>query len=184
MSFALLKKIGELESGDDLHVARLLLLLQQADKRKTKTVNGITKLAKLDFLLRYPNCLERTAKALGRDLSEARVQAYERTTVESKMIRFRYGPWDDRYRRWIGLMVARGLVDTFVRGRTVHVGLTEAGRNVAAALAAREEFEDLDFRSMLIYRMVGSYGGIKLKDFIYTTFPELSDMKWGDPIDL
>ena len=184
MSLGLVKAIGELETNDGFHIARLLLLLRQADKRSSKTINGITKLAKIDFLLRYPNCFERTAEALGRDVSKAHIQPHERTTIESKMVRFRYGPWDDRYRRWIGLMVARGLVNTFVQGRTVHVGLTEAGRQTATEIAGREEFRDLDTRSILIYRMVGNFGGTRLKEFIYTTFPELSDMKWGDPIDL
>ena len=53
------------------------------------------------------------------------------------MVRFRYGPWDERYRRWIGLLVARNLVTTYVRGHTVHVGLTERGRVVANVELAR-----------------------------------------------
>ena len=109
MSFSLVRSVARLEQADELHLARLLVLLGAATKRrrtsdKEKTIKGITKLAKLDFLLRYPNCLERALKVLNYDPVEANVQDYERDSVESSMIRFKYGPWDDRYRRWIGLL--------------------------------------------------------------------------------
>ena len=100
MSLRLVKAVAETENLDDFHLGRLLVLLGSADARKStpvtkaKAVEGITKLAKLDFLLRYPTCLERALKELGRDPGEANVQARERTSIEAKMVRFRYGPWD------------------------------------------------------------------------------------------
>lgn len=184
MSIALVKAVSAIEESGPLHLARLMLILLQAHRRAKKSVDGITKLAKIDFLLRYPTCLERTLAALGKDPEKADVQEFERTTIESKMVRFRYGPWDDRYRQWIGLLVAQGLVDTYVEGRTVHVVLTDAGRAVAEEFEASEEYGDLARRSKLIYRTVGSKSGTWLKDFVYRTFPEIVNMKWGDPIDL
>jgi hypothetical protein len=114
MSLRLVKAVAETENLDDFHLGRLLVLLGSADARKStpltraKAVEGITKLAKLDFLLRYPTCLERALRELGRDPGEADVQPRERTSIEAKMVRFRYGPWDARYRRWLGLLAARG----------------------------------------------------------------------------
>lgn len=35
---------------------------------------------------------------------------FEAETVESKMVRFRYGPWDARYRSWIGVLTAKGVI--------------------------------------------------------------------------
>src|SRR5580700_8564735 len=110
MSLRLVNAVADSENRDDLHLARLLVLLGSADARRTtpitkaKAVEGITKLAKLDFLLRYPTCLERALSELGRDPREAQVQPRERTSIEAKMVRFRYGPWDGRYRRWLGLL--------------------------------------------------------------------------------
>lgn len=184
MSLRLIRAVAKVEGSDDLHLARLLILLQEAGGRTNKPVEGIMKLAKLDFLLRYPNCLERALRAAGKDPDKAHVQAHERDTVETKMMRFRYGPWDKRYRRWIGLMLARGLAVTYVKGRTVHVALTERGREVALELAQTEEFSDLKLRSNLIVKAVGSKSGTGLKDFIYHVFPEILEMKWGDEITL
>lgn len=185
MNLGLARAVAKAENTDDLHLARLLVLLQSADKRRgKKTVEGIMKLAKLDFLLRYPNCLERVLAVTGGDVEAADVQPYERTTIETKMIRFKYGPWDDRYRRWIGLLVAKGLVTTYVEGKTVHVGLTDKGREIAREISGLEEFHDLNSRSDLVIKAVGRMPATKLKEFIYETFPELLTMKWGDQISL
>lgn len=185
MTLPLVRAVAQVERSDDWHLARLLILLRAASgKRKTKPVEGIMKLAKLDFLLRYPNCLERLLKVKDGDVEAAHIQPFERGNVEAKMVRFRYGPWDDRYRRWIGLLVARGLADTYTKGKTVNVGLTERGQNVAAQLAALEEYQDLAARSKLVVDAVGGMGATKLKEFVYQTFPELVDMRWGEEIVL
>lgn len=184
MSLNLVRAIAKLENIDEFHLGRLLLLLQAVDKGKGKTIEGITKLAKLDFLLRYPNCLERVLQREGVRPDIADIQPFERTTIETKMIRFKYGPWDTRYRRWIGLLVARGLVRAFVQGRTVHVGLTEKGHQIAQDFATSLEFADIKLRSEIIIKTVGKFSATKLKDFIYEVFPELENMKWGEDISI
>jgi len=184
MSLRLVKASLQTEEMDDFHLGRLLLLLQAKDLRAAKTIEGITKLAKYDFLLRYPNCLERALEAAKKRPERAEVKEHERTTIETKMIRFRYGPWDKRYRRWIGLLVARGLATTGIKGKTVHVGLTEKGRQIAEQLSQNEEFHDTKMRSDLIVSAFGSYSATRIKDFIYEVFPELETMKWGDEISI
>lgn len=186
MSLELIKAVSRAENTDELHLSRLLLLLSAKDKRsaKIRTVEGITKLAKFDFLLRYPNCLERALVADRKNPAQANIQPYERTTIETKMIRFRYGPWDKRYRRWISLLVARGLATTFVKGRTVHIGLTDRGRQVAQELAQMDDFLAISQRSELIIKYFNKYSATNIKNFIYEVFPELENMKWGDEISL
>jgi hypothetical protein len=183
MSLRLVRAVAKAERSDDLHIGRLMVLLDAASgKRGTKTIEGIMKLAKLDFLLRYPNCLERTLAVTTHNPEDAAVQPHERNTIETKMVRFRYGPWDSRYRRWIGLMVAKGLGRTFVQGNTVHVGLTEKGRDVARALKETDDFSLLASRSELIVKAVGSLSGTRLKEFVYEQFPEVVSMRWGEEI--
>lgn len=186
MNLHIIRAIAKTENADEFHLARILVLLGAMDKRnkKNKTIEGIMKLAKLDFLLRYPNCLERVLVALNKDATKANIQPHERNTIETQMIRFRYGPWDSRYRRWIGLLMAKGLVITYVNGRTVHVGLTERGRELTTHLTALEEFQDLSTRSDLIVKAVGAYTATNLKEFMYTVFPELISMKWGEKISI
>jgi hypothetical protein len=184
MSLKLIKAGTLAENADDLHLARLLLILGQADRRSGKSVEGIMKLAKLYFLLRYPNCLERLLLALNRKTVKANIQPHERTSIESKMIRFRYGPWDERYRRWIGLLVSKGLAEAYHQGRTIHIKLTEKGRQIVNELASLEEFKDIQNRSNEIYIAVGSESATSLKNLIYKVFPEIINMKWGQGIEI
>lgn len=134
MSLTIVRAAQEIENCDDFHVARILLLLQASAGRSDKPVKGIMKLAKLDFLVRYPSGLVRVLEKLKRQKQADEIRTQEGETIEAKMIRFRFGPWDERYRRWIGIMSAKGLANTFVEGRTVNVKLTELGVSVAIDL--------------------------------------------------
>lgn len=185
MSLNVLRAAADAENTDGLHLARLLVLLRSADsvgKIKPKPVEGITKLAKLDFLLRYPIYLERALIQLGKSPDAAAVLPRERTTVETKMIRFRYGPWDGRYRRWLSLLSARGLITLSMNGRKIEIGLTDSGRTVADGLINRPNFKDLAERGAVVIKTVGSMPATKLKDFVYEIVPEITGMKWGEEI--
>jgi len=186
MALELVQALARTELDDNLHMARLLMLMEAHSGRdgSAKAVDGVTKLAKLDFLLRYPNCLERALKAKNKSTERARIQEFEKTTIESKMIRFRYGPWDHRYRRWIALLSGKGLLHAWVEGRTVKIQLTEAGQQAAIQLSEDEELQDLAARAKLVDKTFGSMSGTALKDFVYATFPEISNMRWGVPITI
>jgi hypothetical protein len=108
----------------------------------------------------------------------------ERNTIEARMIRFRFGPWDKRYRRWIGVLVSKGLADTYLKGRTVNVKLTPAGTKVATQLSGMADFKTIATRSKMVASAFGDYPSTKLKDFIYSVFPEIVDMQWGRNIEL
>lgn len=182
MALELARALAATERDDNLHIARLLLLMVAHSGDKGRPVEGLTKLAKLDFLLRYPNCLERALTSSGKDPSKAGVAEFERRTIETKMVRFRYGPWDHRYRRWVALMASRGLVAVDVKGKTVQLWPTVEGKSLATALADQEPLEDLATRANLVAKSFGNRSGTDLKNFVYATFPELTDMKWGEEI--
>ncbi len=184
MALELVQALAQTELDDHLHMARLLMLFRANAGRSNRPIEGITKLAKLDFLLRYSNCLERALIAKDKPTEDAHIQEFERTTIESKMVRFRYGPWDHRYRRWIALLVGKGLLKVDVQGRTVKLWLTDAGHVVAKALEITAELVDLSARASLVARTFGSMSGSGLKDFVYATFPEITNMRWGDPITI
>lgn len=184
MSFNIVRAVARAENNDEVHLGRLLLLLLAFGNRRVGAIEGLTKLAKLDFLLRYPNCLERALDADDKDKSIANVQDYERTTIESKMIRFKYGPWDSRYRRWLSLLESRGLVNVHARGRTVYIEITEFGRQVARQFSDDKEYHDLSVRSHIVVKAFGSMTASKIKDFVYEVFPELESLRWGDDIVL
>jgi hypothetical protein len=182
MALELARALAATERDDNLHMARLLLLMSAHAGDRSRPVEGLTKLAKLDFLLRYPNCLERALEAAGKEPGKAGVAEFERTTIESKMVRFRYGPWDHRYRRWVALMAARGLIAVDVKGKTVQLWPTSAGQVMAVALGQQASLESLAVRAKLVAKSFGSRSGTDLKNFVYSTFPELTNMKWGEEI--
>jgi hypothetical protein len=184
MSLKVVRLAHAVEQLDDFHLARLLLLLKTAGGQSGKPVKGIMKLAKLDFLLRYPNCLVRILDAQGRSSDAQVILEAERNTIEARMIRFRYGPWDKRYRRWIGLLVAKRLAHTYLEGRTVNVRLTPAGREIVDQLSGLDEFQPLIRRTHLLTSAVGKFSATKLKDFTYKAFPEIVNMRWGEHIEL
>jgi predicted transcriptional regulator len=184
MSLKVVHLAAQVEESDSFHLARILILLSASSGRSQKPIQGIMKLAKLDFLLRYPNCLVRALEAVGKGAVASSVTMEERNTIEARMIRFRFGPWDKRYRKWISLLVARGLASTYMEGRTVNVKLTDEGMALASKIAAMEDFKVIADRSKAVASAVGSYSATKLKDFIYTVFPEITTMRWGSNIEL
>src|SRR5262249_7417637 len=91
------RTVADLDQTPELEIARLLLLLDAfAEDGQSGAIEGLTKLAKLDFLLRYPVMLERALKAKGHSIREVQLEDYERHSVESEMVRYRFGPWDHR----------------------------------------------------------------------------------------
>ena len=188
MSLRLVKAMTSVEQEDEHHLGRMLVLLRSADLRKRtpeskqRAVEGITKLAKLDFVLRYPTYLERALRRIGADTKQINVTDRERFSIETKMVRFKYGPWDHRYRRWLALLNARDLVTLDIDGNTINIGLTERGRTVADFFRQDPSFNDLTRRSDVVAKTFGAMTGTKLKEFVYDSFPEIIDLKWGAEI--
>ena len=182
MTLRIVRTAAQLEQDDSSHQARLLVLLRHAEKVDQGAVRGITKLAKLDFSLRYPTYLKRLLPRIRKRPPEVKTMPFEEHTVENAMIRFKYGPWDHRYRRWLGVLVAKGLAETFLEGRTVRVRLTDQGRFIAGELAGKSEWSDLDARSELIADTAGRQSATRLKNLVYEVVPELLGMAWGEEI--
>ena len=87
----------------DYHVARVLLLVAAFSGGASDSLDGLTKLAKLDFLLRYPVYLEKTFDERGKPLAPSlRPTREERQALESAMIRYKYGPCGGRTTRSSG----------------------------------------------------------------------------------
>jgi hypothetical protein len=180
----LLSLITELEASDDLHIARLLILMNAfGTSAATGKVEGLTKLAKLDFLLRYPPFLERALIAVGANPELANVMEHERRSVESSMIRFRYGPWDHRYRRLINIMVAKGLVRVELDRQPIVITLTQSGAHIAGSLSQMPAFSDVSARATVLKRHF-NFPATRLMRFVYDTFPELSSLSFGEDIAL
>ena len=149
----IVEAVANLDSAPELHAARLLLLLNAFSGDDGEgAVEGITKLAKLDFLLRYPVMLDRALRAKGRSVRDVQLEEHEQRSVESEMVRYRFGPWDHRYREFLNVLIAKGLATVSIQGRTVVIALTAAGRALAGQLAQNQVFEPYVRRSGLLRR--------------------------------
>jgi hypothetical protein len=159
-------------SADDIvefHAARLLLLIFVCGV--SGRIDGLTKMAKLDFFARYPNFFEaaRTSVAPVHATDAAgRLESDE--TVESAMVRHHYGPWDKRYYHVLAYLEAKQLIFVTKEGKTYRVSLTDHGTDRAKALAARPSFAPLVARMLEIKKTFGSKKGSFLKNLIYRMF--------------
>jgi len=180
----LVRSLAELDEVPELHAARLLILLRAfAGVDGLGRIQGLTKLAKLDFLLRYPVMLERALLAKKKSTREVKLEEHERSSVESEMVRYRFGPWDHRYRTILNLLISKGLVETSIEGRTISIGLTAAGLEASGLLTDQEAFEPHARRSILLHRHF-DMTATNLMRFIYETFPEVLTLRANAPIRL
>jgi hypothetical protein len=119
----------------EVHAARLLLLIDVFSTKRGGSVDGLGKLARLDFLLRYPVVLQEVLATRQRPLPLALHPTESETlALESAMIRWKYGPWDHRYYPLIGRLLSRELIWPLQRQQPMSVQVTEAGRAAAARL--------------------------------------------------
>jgi hypothetical protein len=170
---------GRALMADDLlefHAARLLLLHRLSGVNNR--IDGLTKVAKLDFFARYPAFFAEACEALGQEPPPIT------HGVEAPMVRHHYGPWDKRYYHVLAFLEGTGLlrVTTQPNG-SYSFALTTEGALRADALCAAEPFETLVAQMRHIKRVLGSRSGDSLKKFIYEQFDhEVASLLLGEVI--
>jgi hypothetical protein len=132
----------------ELHAARLLLLFRHCGVNSQR-IDSLTKMAKLDFFVRYPDFFAVAAAAEGRGATPGASQ-------ESRMVRYRYGPWDDRYYRLLSYLEALGLVAVSQEGNSFRLELTGEGVRVAEELTESPSFERLVEHMKQVKSVLGS----------------------------
>lgn len=158
-------------SADDIvefHAARLLLLLNLCGV--SGRIDGLTKMAKLDFFVRYPAFFEaaRAATLLtGDDVSQP---TGSNEAVESAMVRHHYGPWDKRYYHVLAHLEAKRLISVTKEGRSYRIALTDLGRKRSEALRARPSFAPIVETMREVKRTFGAKSGTFLKNLVYRLF--------------
>lgn len=160
----------------DYHQARLLLLIGTL-AGESGSIDGLTKIAKTDFLLRYPVFLERLNASINLPglRPEIAPDNNEREAVESRMIRYKYGPWDDKYYSIIGGLVGRGLIEMFPRGKTFGVRLTPGGAAIYNVLQLDPSWRIVSARCKFIKEHYGRFSGNRIKNLVYENLPDVVD---------
>lgn len=155
----------------EFHAARLLLLISICGV--AGRIDGLTKMAKLDFFARYPDFFEVARAAIDpASNADSTKRATSDETVESAMVRHHYGPWDKRYYHVLAHLEAKRLITVTKDGNSYRLALTDLGRDRAEALAARSSFGSLVARMREVKKTFGSKKGTFLKDLIYRLFDE------------
>lgn len=164
--------------------ARVLLLINGFSSKTTgpRTLEGRVKLAKLDFLLRYPKHLATILATRGVRESVREELELQDSPLESRMMRYRYGPWDPSYFAVLGSLVGRGLVDVVPAQGTSALGYrtTDAGAALAEDLKDDGAFDDLINRIKLL-RTHLDLTGETLKRLLYD-LPEVADATWHEEL--
>jgi DNA-binding PadR family transcriptional regulator len=159
----------------EFHAARLLLLLKVCGT--AGRIDGLTKMAKLDFFVRYPQFFE-TARA------QAGTVPSTGDAVESAMVRHHYGPWDKRYYHVLAHLEARNLIAVTKEKNSFRIALTELGHERSARLAQLSSFTSLVERMREVKKAFGSKSGSTLKNMIYKIFDEeVGQRRLGEVIE-
>jgi hypothetical protein len=160
----------------------LLLLASYNDVHK-RPLDGLTKLAKLDFLVRYPKFLQDlTEKISQQNLpNELLPTSAERLAVESRMVRYKYGPWDDRYYPILGTLIGLGLVAPISGRGRIALTITKEGAEIAELLSTDASWRIVAARcrfTATVFNMTGN----KLKELIYKELPAVTTTRHRRPI--
>jgi hypothetical protein len=159
----------------EFHAARLLLLLQLCGTRNR--IDGLTKLAKLDFFVRYPQFFNELCARLG-------ISTTAKTkSIESAMIRFHYGPWDQRYYHLLAYLEGKGLLAVRRDGNAYTFELTERGKDAADILGKKASFAQIVAQMRSVKSVLGKKSGSALKKLVYEVFrDEVANKPIGEVI--
>jgi DNA-binding PadR family transcriptional regulator len=160
----------------EFHAARILLLIGLCGTKDC--LDGLTKLAKLDFFVRYPQFFNKACE----DTGDSYQSAYN--YVESSMIRHHYGPWDHRYYEILAYLRSRGLIQITKEGNTYKFKLTTMGKEHMKNLAKDQSYRELCDQMKQVKRAFGKKTGSALKKMIYDIFQqEVTKKSLGDVIE-
>lgn len=165
--------------------ARLLLLIDAFSRKSNGDVRhleGRVKLAKLDFLLRYPRHLRQVLLAHGARPDQVATIDPNEAPLDARMMRYRYGPWDPSYYAVLGSLVGRGLVEVTPLGGSTGFGYRTSadGSQLAADLRTDESFTHMSDRLRLLRRYLDK-SGTTLKNYLYE-LPEIADATWHEDL--
>lgn len=180
---------GRIDTNLAYHAARLIILLRFCGKPQNSTVSlpgilGRTLLAKLDFFLRYPAYLKRARELLRvHPLRQSTsLDVPETSSIESRMVRYLYGPWDHVYYPTLAYLIGKRLIQVEPRRQAEMFRLTDKGMAVAEKLVADSSYLELSERARIVNALFHAYTGTGMKNFIYENFPEIVGRQIGETI--
>ncbi|MCX5713272.1 MAG: hypothetical protein NT033_00320 [Candidatus Omnitrophica bacterium] len=123
-------------------------------------------MAKLDFFVRYPQFFKTAAMFLRVNIEAINLD------IESKMVRYHYGPWDQRYYHVLAYLEAKGLIKVFKEGSAIIFSLTELGNESTAKFEGNISFAPIVNQMRQVKIVLGNKKGTELKNLVYEIFDE------------
>lgn len=158
-------------------LARLMILINDlCGIQHNKKIDGVNKLAKLDFLLKSPTYLKKGLLRLNTKVT-IEVTNVEADSIENRLQQYRYIPWDEEYRKYLNVIIAKGLIDIFFEKDDYFIQISELGIQVSEALKEDRFFKEYSNRSKIISTHFGSYSEGYLNNFFAINFPEIGSFK-------
>ncbi|MBZ9688443.1 hypothetical protein G9F72_019115 [Clostridium estertheticum] len=184
MSRNLVETIINIDSDDTNNIVRMLMLMYTfAGRNQTGKIEGITKLAILDFLLRYPVALDKALENIESQGNKTiykkkfKLQSYEVNSIDAKMMKFNFAPWDFKYRRIVHILSAKDLIRINTDGKKTVLVITSKGIDTSNKIKILKDYEYLIVRCSIVKTVFGSWSQKKLIEMIYSTFPEILRVK-------
>lgn len=163
---------------------RVLILIDafSGTTANPKSLEGRLKLAKLDFLARYPKYLTRVLRQRRAPERAIASIAAEDNPLADRMIRYRYGPWDPASFAVLGSLIGRGLVQPVPFAHGIAYRTTPAGREVVTGLAGDEVWEPVQRRAKVMKQHL-DLSGSTLKNLVYDSIPEMTNARWHEVLE-
>ena len=133
----------------EFHAMRILLLFKICGT--AGRIDGLTKMAKLDFFVRYPSFFDEVCRHLGVEGKPAAANKH----VESSMIRFHYGPWDQRYYHVLSYLESKRLIAVQQHGKAYCFKLTSSGETVSDNAEKNAVYDELVTHMKRVKKILG-----------------------------
>lgn len=158
---------------------RVLLLIAafSGTDRNPRALEGRVKLAKLDFLIRYPKYLQRVLAARNVVVAPELLDA-PHSPIAERMIRYRFGPWDPSYYAVLGSLIGRGLVVVVPIKQGLGYRASADGKALADRLTEDESWQRTGGLALVVRRHL-DLAGTTLMKLLYDEVSEMRDEQWN-----
>jgi len=116
------------------HEIRILLIVAAAARRHSEGMtDALLRLAKFDFLVRYPAFAAEVLDGLSADDPRLHLSDHGARQEDRFLFPYHYGPWDERYHTVVGALVGRDLLSARTAAGSRELALTPTASGTALA---------------------------------------------------
>ncbi|WP_412270843.1 hypothetical protein [Dysgonomonas mossii] len=153
----------------------MILIYELSGKELNAKIKGVNKIAKLDFLLKYPTYLNEILSASNTNV-RVLIESFENNSIETLMSSYLYTPWDMKYRKFFNLLIAKDLISVGFENDDYFIQITSKGIILVQELYKNELFIEFQKRASVIRTHFGNYTDNYLSKILYDRIPELTTL--------